>query len=335
MLIILLSFTTPEASKPKPAPLKEKLLQMDPLGVALVMGTVICYLLALHYGGNIHPWSSSKVIGLLVGFVLFMVTFLLWEWKAGEKAMIPFRLASQRVYLVATLFAFFFMGSYFLVIYYLPIYFQSVDNVSPEMSGVRNIPLILAVVIAVLASGGYISTTGIAAPVAVAGAALSLICMGLLYTFDLHTSEGKWIGYQVIGGLGWGGASQIPIITVQATAPSGDLAEVTAIVLFAQTIGGAFLVSAAQAAFVNILLRYLPQDAPNVNPLDVIATGATDLRRVFSQEEVAGILVSYMRGLKDAFAVGLASSALAFIIIAFFQKYNRLNTAAIAGGGAA
>ncbi len=333
--IILLFFKTPSAAKPKSATLREKLLQMDPVGGVLVMGAIISYILALHYGGQTYAWSSSQVVGLLVGFVVLSAAFTAWEWCQETRAMVPFRLARDRVYIVSSVFAFFFSGAYFLIIYYLPIYFQAIDNVSPAISGVRNLPLILAVTISMLASGAYISITGIAAPIIVIGTALGTVCAGLLYTLDISTGEGKWIGYQVIGGVGWGIASQIPIITVQATAPAADLAEVTAILLFFQTVGGAFMVSAAQAAFVNVLVKNLASWAPGVDPASVVSTGATDLRNVFSAEQVPGILVAYMSGLKIAFAIGLASTGVAFIIITLFQKWNRLNTAAIAGGAAA
>ena len=333
--IILLFFKTPNAAKPKSATVGEKLLQMDPVGVVLTMGAVISYILALHYGGTIYAWKSSQVVGLLVGFVLLSAAFVAWEWCQGDRAMIPFRLAGNRVYLVQSVFAFFFSGAYFLTIYYLPIYFQSIDDVSAAMSGVRNLPLILAVTISMLASGAYISITGIAAPILVVGSAIGTVCMGLLYTLDIGTTSGKWIGYQIIGGVGWGIASQIPIITVQATAPAADLAEVTAILLFFQTVGGAFMVSAAQTAFVNVLVKVLPFSAPGVDPATVLHTGATDIRKVFSAVLVPGILEAYMRGLKITFAIGLASTAVAFIIITLFQRWNRLNTAAIAGGAAA
>ena len=332
--IILLSFRTPSAAKPKEAPLREKLLQMDPLGAALVMGFVISYILALQYGGQQYAWNSSKVIGLLVGFVLLSAAFVTWEWCQEDRAMVPFRLIGNRTYLVPTVFAFFFSGAYFLLIYYLPIYFQVIDGVSAAMSGVRNLPLILAVTVSMLASGGYISATGIAAPITVAGTALGVVATGLIYTFDIGTPQGKWIGYQVIGGVGWGIASQIPIITVQASAPASDLAEVTAILLFFQTVGGAFMVSASQSAFVNVLIKRLPRTAPGINPLAVVATGATDLRKVFPAEVLQGILEAYMRGLKISFAIGLASTGIAMIII-LFQRWNRLDTAAIAGGGGA
>lgn len=36
-------------------------------------------------------------------------------------------------------------GSFFVTLYYLPIYFQSVQNVSATDSGIRNFPFILGV----------------------------------------------------------------------------------------------------------------------------------------------------------------------------------------------
>ncbi|KAL8740924.1 MAG: hypothetical protein Q9190_006419 [Brigantiaea leucoxantha] len=333
-VIILLFFKTPAAAKPKPASAFEKLIHMDPVGVILAMGAITSCILALQYGGLKHPWKSSVVIGLLVCFVVLTAAFFTWEWCSEDRAMLPYRLIGKRVYLVPSVFAFFFSGAYFLIIYYLPIYFQSIDNVSAAMSGVRNLPLILTVTITMLSSGAYISATGIAAPITVVGTALGVVCTSLLYTFDIDTSMGKWIGYQVIGGVAWGIASQIPMITVQATAKASDLAEITANLLFCQTIGGAFMVGAAQSAFVNVLMKTLPRTAPTVNPATVVLTGATDLRKVFPSEVLQGILEAYMRGLKISFAIGIASAGMAFVIITLFGKWDRLNTAHIASGGA-
>ena len=74
--IILLFSKTPSAAKPKSASLREKLLLMDLVGVVLVMGAVISYMLALHYGGQTYAWNSYQVGGLLVGFVILSAAFL-------------------------------------------------------------------------------------------------------------------------------------------------------------------------------------------------------------------------------------------------------------------
>lgn len=189
--IILVFIKAPSTAKPQVATLREKLLHMDPVGAALVIAFVVCYLLAAQDGGTKFPWDSAHEIGLLVGSAVIVGSFILWEWFQKATAMFSFRLAKQRVYIVESVLSFFYSGAYYLVLYYLPIYFLSIDNASAQSSGVRNLPLIVAVVISMLCSGAYISATGIAAPIIVAGTDLSTICTGLLYTLDIGTSEGK------------------------------------------------------------------------------------------------------------------------------------------------
>ncbi len=227
--MLLFFFTTPPAARPQVAPLREKLLQMDPVGTVLIMGGIISYILALQYGGVTYAWSSPTVVGLVVAAGVIFILFGLWEWHQGERATIAPRLISQRVVWVNGVTAMLLAGSYFLFIYYLPIYFQSIDNVDPTESGVRNLPIIIALTIMTIVSGASISANGHAAPLLVGGAALATIAAGLLYTVDIGTESGKWIGYQILAGLGYGVSFQIPMITVQASMGIEDLAAVTAI----------------------------------------------------------------------------------------------------------
>lgn len=56
---------------------------------------------------------------------------------------------------------FFFGGAYFGVLYYLPIYFQSVYNTSPIGSGVRMLALIIPLTLAAIVQGIALSKIGI------------------------------------------------------------------------------------------------------------------------------------------------------------------------------
>jgi predicted permease len=75
---------------------KEKLLQLDLIGAALMMGLIISFILALQYGGQTHAWKSSVVIGLLVGCLAIFVVFVAWEIYQKERAMIVPRLVSLK-----------------------------------------------------------------------------------------------------------------------------------------------------------------------------------------------------------------------------------------------
>jgi hypothetical protein len=85
-------------------------------------------------------------------------------------------------------------------------------------------------------------------------------------------------------------------------------------------------VSAAQGAFINQLLLKLATTTPNIDSALLLATGASQLRSVFTAEELPGILVAYMHGLKVAFAIALAAVGLSLCLTPFnsWKKINAL-----------
>ncbi len=326
-------FHTPVASLPTKTTLSHKIRNMDPVGAALLMAAIICFILALQWGGQTKPWSSGSVIGTLVASVAILVLFAFWQLYQGEEATMPPRLLRKRSVWVAAVFANSLAGAYFVIVYYLPVYFQSIDGVSPTNSGVRNLPIILAVTLATISSGIIMAKTGQMAAAMVGGGAIATIASGLLFTLSTSSSSGHWIGYQVLAGLGYGFAFQVPIMYAQNTADLVDMASTTSTVLCIQTIGGAFFVSSAQSAFVNKLITELAVRAPQINPLLAINTGATELRTVFAGADLAAVLESYMAGIKLALALSIVGSGVA-TISALASKWGRIgvNPNAVAMG---
>jgi MFS family permease len=324
-LAVLFFFHLPAAGKPKSATLKEKLLHLDLVGVALAMGGITSLILALQYAGTTHAWDSSVVIGLLVGFVVIMAVLVAWEIWLDEYSMMLPRLWKTRSLPTAALFQFFFMGAYIVILYYLPIYFQSILDASPIRSGVNNLPLVLAAAVFALAGGAVVTATGHAQRVMMGGSMLTTVALGLLILLDVDTSTARWVGFQFFIGTVMAFAIMHGLTVAQAYASDADLPAVTANVLFFQTVGGAFSTSAGQAAFVNRLLIELPKKAPGVNPAMVLATGASELHNVFDGEVLDGVLESYMIGLRAAFAIAVAFSGVAFLI-SFLLPWRKLPT---------
>jgi MFS transporter, DHA2 family, glioxin efflux transporter len=82
------------------------------------------------------------------------------------------------------------------------------------------------------------------------------------------------------------------------------------------------------------MLDVLPTDAPGVNPLQLLATGATEVRATFPTDQLNGILSAYMSGIKGAFAVGIGGVGLAFVV-SLLQRWDRLNREALKESGGA
>ena len=104
--------------------------------------------------------------------------------------------------------------------------------------------------------------------------------------------------------------------------------------LVVQTIGGAFLVSAGESAFEAVLTKKLRASDPSVNSMEVIGTGATDVRAVFSPTDIPFILRAYVSGIQTAFIVAIALASTC-TVIAFGAKWQKLRPAPmprLAGG---
>lgn len=118
--------------------------KLDLFGFVLFAPSAIQLLLALEYGQNEFGWKSATVIGLFCGSGCTFLLFLLWEYRQGDAAMIPLSMIAQRIVwssclVMLTIFAMVLSASY-----YLPIYFQSIKNESPTMSGVYLLPSVLS-----------------------------------------------------------------------------------------------------------------------------------------------------------------------------------------------
>jgi MFS family permease len=120
----------------------QRLHALDLLSFAIFVPTAVMFLLALHWGGVTYSWSSARVIGLLCGSAVMLAIFAAWQWRRGDTASIPPKVIGQRTVWSSAVVSFIAMGSLQLTIYYLPIWFQVIEGVSPIQSGVRYLPTV-------------------------------------------------------------------------------------------------------------------------------------------------------------------------------------------------
>jgi hypothetical protein len=127
--------------------------QLDIVGFSLFASSAIQLLLALQYGGNQFSWHSSQVIGLFCGAGATSVVFIFWDYRQGDKAMIPFSMIRKRIVWSSSLSYGLLMAQVFCLLWYLPVYFQAVKSDSPFMSGVHLLPSIVAHLFGAIFSG--------------------------------------------------------------------------------------------------------------------------------------------------------------------------------------
>jgi MFS family permease len=97
VILLLLFFHVPKHITSVPATRKEILLQLDLPGFSLLLASLVCFTLALQWGGQTKPWNDGSVIATLVMWVVLTIAFFIVEWLQGAYAMVPLSLLKPRI----------------------------------------------------------------------------------------------------------------------------------------------------------------------------------------------------------------------------------------------
>lgn len=298
-----------------PKPLLEKLLAIDLFGNLLLIVASVMLFLALQFNEQYWAWNSPRVIGLLAGSGITTILFVLWQWRQGDKALLPPRIMLQRSVAASCLGAFFIYGTFLLHAYYLPIWFQAIKNDTAIMSGTSLIAYVIGNAVFSIIAGILVSKIGYFAPPAIVGAAIGTVGCGLLSTLQVNSGPGRWVGYQVVASAGLGMAVQQGVIAVQTVLTLEQVPIGIAAVVSMQSLGGAVFVSVGNNILQNILDQ--ASAAKHLSGIDVkavIAAGATQFRAIVPAESLPALLVAYNYALQRVFIAAIPLSGLAFIV---------------------
>ena len=288
---------------------REQTRRLDPMGTIIFIGGVTSLLLAVQWGGTTYPWNDGRIVSLFVVFGVSMPLFVWIQYRAGDDASMPLRIITQRTVALATIYATLIGGSLTSMIYYIPLWFQAVQAVSAVQSGIRTIPMMLAMMLSALLAGAFVKRQGYYVPPMILAGILGPIGAGLISTFWLNTSEGKWIGYQIIYGFGQGLGLQQTGLAIQAVLARRDIPIGGAFNFFGIGLGGAIFVSVTDNIFINHYADNLA-GIPNLPPDFALNTGATALRATVPPDELDAVLFAYNAALKDCWYVSVALAAL-------------------------
>ncbi|KAH8701042.1 putative MFS multidrug transporter [Talaromyces proteolyticus] len=293
-------------------PFMKKLRQLNVLGLLALFPGIICLCLALQWGGTTYSWNEGRIIALLVlAFALLIIFTLIQIWKP-DQAIMPPRIFMQRS-ITAGFWVSLCLGAHMnLMVYYLPLWFQVIDGVSAVNSGIRLLPMMIPVVIASILTGLLVSRIGYYTPFMIFGVVLSSIGAGLLTTLQINTSNGNWIGYQILYGSGLGLSSQAPNMAAQTVLKREDVAIGASLMFFGQLLFGAVFTSVGQNVLDNQLSKRLSGIA-GITPQMIQSTGATEILRLIPSDQYESALVAYNSSLRVCFQVGLIMACLSVL----------------------
>ncbi len=304
----MLLFLRLESPPRKKLSLLDQLKGLDPLGCLFFIPSMVCLVLALQWGGTTYPWSAPRIIGLLVTFAVTFVMFLVVEVLTPETAMAPARVVLNRSVAGSMLVMLLISGATMTIVYYLAIWFQAAQGHSAMQAGIRTIPLVVSLVVFGIATAVFTQKIGYYVPAMLLSSLLCAVGAGMLSTLKPSAGASKWIGYQVLFGLGVGAGQQAPSLVPQKVLRRADVPLGTALMFFMQMLGGAVFLAVSQNIFANQLVDSL-RGIAGLDAQAIINTGATALRSIVPASELGVVLNAYSYALTRAFILAAALSA--------------------------
>ncbi|GAB1203158.1 hypothetical protein APSETT445_001784 [Aspergillus pseudonomiae] len=295
------------------------------------MTSIVSILLALTWGGTAYPWSNWRIIICLVLGFVGMIAFHLYEASPWcVEPMMPPHIFGNRTSFSALILSFIHNMLTFWVVYFIPVYFQSVKLSSSTRAGVQFLPSVILAVPTAMAAGIILTKWGRYQPMHAVGMGLALLGLGLFTRLDADSSDAEWIIYQIITAIGLGLLLTTTLAAVQVPLEEKDVGLATATWAFIRSYGAIWGISIPAAIF-NTQFGRLSSRISDPAVAAQLAGGeayshvsATFIKSLEPQvrDEVISV---YSDTLKLVWQVSLAFAALGFIIV-WFEKQLKLRT---------
>ncbi|MFF7978770.1 DHA2 family efflux MFS transporter permease subunit [Streptomyces sp. NPDC007901] len=299
---------------------------IDYLGTFLIAAVATCLVLVASLGGTTWRWGSPQIIGLAVLGVLLAVAFVAVERRAAEPVL-PLKLFGIRTFTLAAVISFIVGFAMFGAMTYLPTFLQVVHGISPTLSGVHMLPMVIGLLLSSTLSGQIVSRTGRWKAFPVTGTAVTALGLLLLHQLDEHSSTAEMSGYFFVFGLGLGLVMQVLVLIVQNSVSYEDLGVATSGATFFRSIGASFGVAVFGSVFASRLADKLADAFRGVR----LPPGATPGALQADPRGIAALppalrpaaLQAYASSITDVFLYAAPVAALGFVL-AWFLKEDRL-----------
>jgi EmrB/QacA subfamily drug resistance transporter len=306
-----------------PATATRRKHKIDYAGAVLLAGFATAVVLATSWGGTTYAWNSGIIIGLFVLSAVLLAGWYLSARRAAEPVL-PLRLFRNSVFTVAAAISVAAGFAMFGALSYLPLFLQVVHGVSPTLSGVYLLPMVLGLLITSVGSGQLIARTGRYKVFPIVGTLLLAIALFLLSRLDENTATWVMNVYFFILGFSLGLILQVLVIAVQNTVDYADLGAATSGVTFFRSMGGSFGVAVFGAIFTNQLVHNLTSALHGVHlPPGFNVSAIESSRRLLDQLPASvqhDILHAYSISLHPVFLTAAPIALIAFVLSWFLRE---------------
>ncbi|KAI8166777.1 hypothetical protein K4K49_009178 [Colletotrichum sp. SAR 10_70] len=261
---------------PRPGvPLRERASQLDYAGMVLLLGSLVSFIMAINFGGLTYPWNSGQIIALfVVAAVLVALLGVQQRWAVFNtlpRRLIPIQLLGSRTVLILFASTSASAAGAFIPIFFVPLFFQFTRNDSALDSGIRLLPLIIVLVVAIFVNGLLMAECGYYMPWYLGASPIGVVGGALMYTVDRNTSQSAIYGYTVLIGFGIGIFFQASFSVPQAVVDPKNVAAGIRFMTLAQYLGNTTALAIANSLFLNVAETKVQKILPEMSTSEIEA----------------------------------------------------------------
>ncbi|MEV5825761.1 MFS transporter [Spirillospora sp. NPDC052242] len=291
---------------------------IDVWGGITITGAAAALMFLLSMGGDQFAWNSIWTY-VLIGVTVVLTALAIVAERYARDPILPLRLFRDRTFVLASIGLLCMAVAMFGAMIYMPQYLQIVKGMSPTVSGLMTLPLVIGMLITSTLSGQLVTRTGRYKIYPVVG---MVFVAGALYLLSrLHVDSSRveiGVGLALLG-VGLGLTLQILILAAQNSAARADLASTTSGLSFFRNLGGAMGV----AAFGSILTNRLGDEMAEGARAAGIALPAGGDGGLGSPDQIAAlpepikhiVLTAFNNAIETVFIIGVPIAVLGFLVV--------------------
>jgi EmrB/QacA subfamily drug resistance transporter len=269
---------------------KDATSKLDVTGSVLVTGGLASVIYAV-VNTTTHAWTSAFTLEWLIGGLVVLVGFYVWEAKVASHPLVPFRMFRSRPLSTANAIMVLVGGVFFAMWYFLTYYFQFVLKFGPVKAGVAFVPTAIAIILGAQISSRLIAKFGVK-PLLQVGA--SLATLGFLWLSFIQPTSSFW-GHVLVASFITAFAMGLLFVPLAMAATSG--------------------VDRADAGLASGLLNTARQVGGSL-ALAILATVATDrtMSMLHHATKAAALTSGYQRAFQISAVITLVALGVTFAL---------------------
>ncbi|KAB5532698.1 major facilitator superfamily-domain-containing protein [Coniochaeta sp. 2T2.1] len=258
----LVIFALPSIHPSQGVSIKARILRLDFLGFLFNAGIWVSFAMATTMGGQVWPWGDGRTIATFVVFGVLIALYAVQQYfcilTTEAHRSFPVQLLKHRSQVVLYFATSANVTAMFIIVYFIPIFFQFVHGDSAIEAAVRLLPFVLISVTFNLIVGAFLPKIQYYMIVYVISGVFVTLGGGLLFGFlDPDTSSANIYGFSVLAAIGCGMTLQSSYAVASIKVPQDQEGDAISLQNVAQIGGGVISLVIAGQVFQSKAVQNL------------------------------------------------------------------------------